>query len=153
MSVIRGYFESRSRSWKSRRVFGSYLSGADLSSRNAHLLAMPQLNREDDLVVAGSYRSYQILILPVLFEQLLHVAWQHIIDIGVYSKVITTSRKESTKTTFSTERRHLNDGNAKHKHELSLIGPDWLALYPSHKGGRLPFLMSCQWDLALPMDN
>jgi hypothetical protein len=34
-----------------------------------------QLNGEDDLVVAASYGTHQVLILPMLFEQLFHIAW------------------------------------------------------------------------------
>ena len=68
---------------KKKRINRIYLGGANLTGRNAHLFTMSQLNREDNLVVAGSYRSDQILIFPVLFEQLLHVAYISTFIIGV----------------------------------------------------------------------
>lgn len=53
----------------------NYLGGPNLSSGYAHLLSVSQLDREDDLVLAGSDRADQILIFPVLLHQHLHITW------------------------------------------------------------------------------
>ena len=53
---------------------GGYLRCADLASRDAHLLVVPQLDGEDDLVVARPDRSHEVLVLAVIAQQLLRVA-------------------------------------------------------------------------------
>ena len=51
-----------------------YLCSSNFTGGYAHLFTMSQLNGKNNLIVAASYGTHQVLILPMLFEQLFHIA-------------------------------------------------------------------------------